>query len=139
MTRKATLRRWTVALFENVGVVVRKLFSGKYVSNRLDPDSIVVDDCITVRVTGVIDEPRLIATNRSVDHDVIIDCEKIRVMSLRFFIRVASIGLRWRESLTCVLDQPYTSGNESRCERSQPLNRRFSNPERKNTGFSLVC
>jgi hypothetical protein len=71
-----------VPLVEEVRVVVRQLFAGFDVADRLDPDASVLDYGIAIRRARVIDEPRLVSVDGGVDDDVVVDREEIRVMAL---------------------------------------------------------
>jgi hypothetical protein len=80
VARESSLCRRRVPLIENVGVVIRQLFARPDIANRLDPDSSVVDYRITVGIARMVDEPRVVSPDGSVDHDVIVDRKKKSVM-----------------------------------------------------------
>ena len=80
-----------MSLIENVGVIIRKLFARFHIADGLDPYTLVVDHGIAVGITGVVYEPRFIPIDRSIDDDVIIDREEIRVVSRCCVIGVSRV------------------------------------------------
>ena len=86
MTWKAPLRGGSVSFLQNVGVIIRQLLARFHIPNGFDPDPAVVDDRIAVRVAGVVDEPRLVSVDGCIDHDVVIDSEEIRVVTIPFIV-----------------------------------------------------
>ena len=90
-----------MSLVENVGVIVRQFFSNFHIPDRFDPDPAVLDYGITVRIARVVDKPRIVPVDRRVDHDVIVNREEIRVMSLAFVVGVPLVRLTRR---TCTAD-----------------------------------
>lgn len=121
-TRIPPLRRRRMPFLQLVRVVVRQLLSRRYVADRFDPDSPIVNHRVAVRIAGVIDEPRVVPVDRRVDHDVIVDREQERVMAGAVF-RIARVGDGWRQSLARVLDQPCAGGNAPGGERAKSLDR----------------
>src|SRR5215831_11495405 len=83
-----------VALLEDVLVVVRELVTGSDVAHGRDPDAPVLDDRVAVRITRVIDEPRLVAVDRRVDDDIVVNGEEERVMPLAGHVGVPRLRLR---------------------------------------------
>jgi hypothetical protein len=47
----------------------------------------------------MVDEPRLVAADRRVDHDVVVDREEEGVVPFAFNVGIARVGLRGRQSL----------------------------------------
>jgi hypothetical protein len=118
-----------MSFVENVGVIIRKLVSRFHIANRLDPDSFVLDHCIAVGIARVIDESGFIPIDLSVDDDIIIYREKIRVMTVPLVVGISSVCLSRCKSLTGVLDES-RSGRYPRCgESTQSLNRRRAYPK----------
>jgi YVTN family beta-propeller protein len=100
-----------VALFELVGIIVRQFLPGLHIPDRLDPDSPFLDHGVAVGIAGVIDESGVVALERGIDHDVIVDGEEERVMPVAI-VWIAGIGLLRREALPGVFDQARALGNE---------------------------
>lgn len=100
-----------MSLVENVGVIVRQFFSNFHIPDRFDPDPAVLDNRITVRSARVIDEARIIPVHRRVDHNVIVNCEEVRVMSLAFVVGIPFVRLARSEPLACVFNEPDSSRN----------------------------
>lgn len=126
----AAFGRRGVALLENVCVVVRELFARLDVANRLDPDAAVVDHRIAVRVARVVDEPRLVAADRRVDHHVVVDREEEGVVPLTFYVGIACVGFGGREAFAGVFDETRARGYRARGECAESLDRRLANLER---------
>lgn len=82
MTGKAAFRGHCVSLFQNVGVIVRKLFSGKDVTNCLDPDATVIDNRVAIGIARMVDKARCVSSDCGIDYNVVVDCKEIGVMSL---------------------------------------------------------
>ena len=80
-------------------------------------------DRVAIRVARVVDEPRLVAVHRRVDHDVVVDREQKRVMALVAVVGIPRVGLRRRQRCARVLDQSRASGNRS-SQTPLALNRR---------------
>src|SRR5204863_4990308 len=134
-----------MALLQYVRIVVRQLFSRLNVTDRLDPDPRVVDDRVAIRIARVVDEPRLVAVHGSIDHDVVVNREQIRVMPLVAAVRIPRVGLRRGETLSRVFDQPRSSWNSLSRKCPFALNRGLTDLEgiarahtQKNSGFAVT-
>lgn len=112
-----------MSLIENVGVIIRQLLAGFHIADSLDPDTLVLDDRIAVRVARVIDEPGFIPIDGSIDDDIIVDREKVGMMPIRFVVRIPLICLAGSKSLARVLDEPRSFRDSLRCECTESLNR----------------
>jgi len=82
-----------VALFENIGVIIRQLFAGTDIADGFDPDPPAVYHRVTVGIARVIDEASVVAPYRCIYHDIVIDGEQIRMMPLAESIRVPLVRL----------------------------------------------
>src|SRR5678815_1169453 len=120
-----------MSLVEDVRVVIRELLARGDVADRLDPDATVVDDRIAVRIARVIDEPRVVAVDGGVDHDVVVDREEKRVVSLINAIGVTGIRGVGCETLAGIFDETRSRWNATRGERAQSLHGRRTNLERR--------
>jgi hypothetical protein len=78
----------------------------------------------------MVDESRLVSADRGVDHDVVVDREKERVVALPFRIGVTRVGLGGRQSLARVFNETRSGGNPARGEGAEALYRRLANLER---------
>ena len=94
-----------MTLVQNVRVIIRKLFARFHIADGFYPDALVIDDRIAVGITGVIDETGFVSVYRGVDDNVVIDGEQVRVMPVRFVIRVPLICLLRSQPLSGVFDQ----------------------------------
>ena len=112
-----------MSLIENVGVIIRQLFSGFHITDSLDPDTLGLDHRIAVRVARVVDEPRFVPIDGRIDDDIVIDCEKVGVMPVRFVVRVSGICLDRRKALAGVFDESRSFRYALRCESTESLNR----------------
>ena len=111
MTRESSLRGRRVSLVENVRVIVRQFFSNFHIPDGFDPDPAVLDHSITVRIARVIDEARIIPVDGRVDHDVIVNCEEIGVMSRAFVVGIPLVRLARSEPLAGVFNEPGSNRN----------------------------
>ena len=120
-----------MSFLELVGVVVRELFAGLDVANRLDPDASVVDHRIAVRPARVVDEAGLVAIHGGVDDDVVVNREEVSVMHLAWNVGIACVGLGGCQALPAVFDQARAATDAPRGERAAAMNRRVANLEGK--------
>lgn len=123
-----------MSLIENVRVVVREFFTWSNVAKSIDPDAIIVDHGIAVRIARVIYESRLIAADRSIDHHMIIDREEVGVMPLFDIVWIPLVCFGWSETLSCVFDQASTRTNGLGRKCAEPLDWRLSYLKRVQAG-----
>ena len=71
----------------------------------------------------MVDEPRLIPINGSVDHHIIVDRKEISVMTYGLIIGIASVGFSRRQPLARILDETRAAGDSLGCERTKTLYR----------------
>ena len=60
---------------------------------------------------------------RRVDHDVIVNCEEVRVMSLAFVVGIPLVRLARSEPLACVFNESDSSRNRPYGKCTESLNR----------------
>jgi YbgC/YbaW family acyl-CoA thioester hydrolase len=90
--------------FALVLVVVRQLLARLNRAQCLDVDAAADDHRLAVRITGVVDVRRLVATDGAVDAGIVIEREEEGVMTVHRGVIVASIGLVVVDALAGVLD-----------------------------------
>lgn len=112
-----------MTLLQHVRVVIRQLFAGSDVPNRIDPDSPILDDRVAVGITGVVDESCIVSIHRGIDDDIIVDGEEISMMPLLRIIRISLVRLLWSETLAGVFDQARARRDRTNCKSAEPLNR----------------
>lgn len=78
----------------------------------------------------MVDEARIVAAHRRVDHDVIVDREQVRVVPLIRRIGIARVGLFGCETLAGVFDQTRAARDSPCRERAETLNARRPDLER---------
>src|SRR5687768_3147738 len=112
-----------------VPIVVHQLFAGRDGANRLDVDPLPLVDRLAVGSAAVIDEPRVVAIDRGVDHRPLVDAEEERVMPAHSRVVVTAVGLVGRDALAGVLDDSGAFANLARRERPASLDLRLAKLE----------
>jgi len=108
-------------------VVVRKLDSRLNISFRVNPDLPVLDYRLTVGIAGMIDQPRIVSVNRTVDDRFLVEREKESVVTLHVLVIVPAVGFLIRDPLARVFDDSLSRTNSSLCKNSATLNFRLPN------------
>src|SRR5688572_20440243 len=130
--RPATSRRATLAHVDAlpvlvlravalVRVVVRQLLAGSDAANRLDVDALSLVYRFAVRRTAVIDEARLVAVDRRVDHGLAVDGKQKGVVTAHAAVIVACVRFLRRDALTDVLDDACTLSDRANGESTAAL------------------
>jgi hypothetical protein len=71
----------------------------------------------------MVDEPGIVAADRGVDHDVVIDGKEPDVMPHAGLVRIPGVCLVRHDAFSGVLDQARASGNRPDGERAQAVHR----------------
>ena len=102
-------------------VVVGELLSGPNGAKCVDEDSFPLDHRLTIGITRVVDEARIVASNGGIDDRLVVDDEQERVVSGHLVVVVATVGFVVADTLSRVLDDALPTANQPRRERSPAL------------------
>src|SRR4029079_14690695 len=91
-----------------------------------DPDMAASDDCLAIRIAGMVEEARFIAFERRVDARTRVENEQKRVMPLHRRVVVPAIRLGIADFFTDVLDDLRSLRDVGSCERPQSVNVRLT-------------
>ncbi len=138
MTRVASFCCRGVPLGEDVTVVVGQLLTWGDVADGLDPDPAILDHGVAVRITGVVDEASLVAVDRRIHDQIVIDGEQEGVMRLTGNVRVSLVCLGGRQPFTRILNESDTGGDVLGGEGADPVNSGRSELERPCSGDRLL-
>src|SRR3954463_6703276 len=110
-------------------VIVRQLGTGRYALDRFDPDATALDVRVTVRITRVVDEARIVAVEGGVDDPPAVQREQKRVVPLIPLVGIPAIRFRVADRFTGILDDACAVRDVLSREGAEPLNGRLAQLE----------
>ena len=104
-------------------IIVRQLRAGQNVMDGLYKDSAILDHRFAVRLTRVVDEPRLVPLARRINHGFLVHSKEEGVRALHSIVVIPLIRLFRRNALAQILDDPRPLSDGTKRESAETLNR----------------